>query len=275
MTELDALAPGPVGRWTHEHVVVEQTDDFAVGALVANRAGGLLTVRHALTSSHIAESLVPVITDLELSQREFELVMVGLVRSTVDDPVEAWTTYYRNSLDHLLRGTSEFAPVHERAESLVRGSVLDLGSCFGFFPLRLGMGGHRVTATDLSAGTMRLLGTVAPHLGVTLDVITADAAGVPVPDNSADTVTALHLLEHVDEHLGVRILDEALRIARERVVIAVPFEAEATACHGHIRTFDTATLAALGRSVGRPFEVEEFRGGWLVIDASMVPAAVV
>lgn len=271
MTELDALAPGTPGRWAHDGVVVEYAADLPVGAVEID-ATTPRTVRHGLTSAQISESLVERITGLDLSQRDFELVMVGLVRSTVADPVEAWTTYYRNSLDELLSGAAAFAPIHDRAQSLVRGSVLDLGSCFGFFPLRLALCGVTVTATDLSAGTMRLLGTVAPHLGVTIDVITSNAAGVPVADNSVDTVTALHLLEHVDDALGERILLEAIRIARERVVVAVPYESEATACHGHVRTFDNDALHALGSRTGVPFEVDEHHGGWLVLDTARAAA---
>ena len=75
--------------------------------------------------------------------------MVGLVRSTVDGALESWTTYYRNSLAELLDGTADFAPIHDKAEELVRGSVLDLGSCFGFLPLRLARAGMDVTATDI------------------------------------------------------------------------------------------------------------------------------
>lgn len=268
MTELDALAPGIAGRWTHENVVVERDDALPAGSVAVDRGSAEIAIRHGLNSSHIGEKLVEKITAMDLTQREFELVMVGLVRSTVPDPVEAWTTYYRNSIDDLLSGASNFAPVHARAEALVDGSVLDLGSCFGFFPLRLALRGVQVTATDLSEGTMRLLSTVAPHLGVTLDVMTCDAAGIPVADKSADTVTALHLFEHVDEELGTRILGEAIRIARRRVVVAVPFEAEATACHGHIRTFDSSALHTLGVSTGLPFEVDEHHGGWLVLDTS-------
>mgnify|MGYP005991582069 FL=1 len=267
MTELDALAPSPDDVWGHENVVVRHIPGLELDAA---RTGSTVQVCHGLTSAEIGERLVPIVTEqarhVGLSQREFELVLVGIVRTTVADPVDAWATYYRNSLDELLSGTADFAPVHERAESLIVGSVLDLGSCFGFFPLRLAKKGHSVTATDLSAGTMRLLATVAPHLGITLDTVVCDASDVPVADNSVDTVTALHLLEHVDAETGTRIMKEALRIARTRVVVAVPFETETTACHGHVRTFDAQTLVALGRSTGSKFETSEHHGGWLVID---------
>ncbi|WP_230594475.1 mycofactocin oligosaccharide methyltransferase MftM [Rhodococcoides fascians] len=272
MSEVDALAASPDGVWAHENVMVRHVHGLGFDAV---RAGSTVQVCHGLASADIGERLVPLVTaqarHVGLSQREFELVLVGIVRTTIADPVDAWATYYRNSLDELLGGTADFAPVHERAEKLVVGSVLDLGSCFGFFPLRLAMKGHSVTATDLSAGTMRLLATVAPHLGITLDTVVCDAADVPVADNSVDTVTALHLLEHVDAETGSRIVAEALRIARRRVVVAVPFETETTACHGHVRTFDDAALVELGRSAGAEFETSEHHGGWLVIDKVAAP----
>jgi len=273
MTEIDALAPGPDGVWAHENVIVRYEPGLRFDAV---RAGSTVQVNHCLTSAEIGECLVPLITEqarhLGLSQREFEHVLVGIVRTTVADPVEAWTTYYRNSLDDLLSGRADFAPVHLRAAASIHGSVLDLGSCFGFFPLRLAMQGCSVTATDLSAGTMNLLATVAPRLGATLDTAVCDASRIPFDDNSVDTVTALHLLEHVDADTGSRILAEALRVARYRVVIAVPFETETTVCHGHVRTFDQRALAELGRSTGEPFETSEYHGGWLVIDKISTPS---
>ncbi|MFD6897564.1 mycofactocin oligosaccharide methyltransferase MftM [Rhodococcus sp. NPDC060086] len=272
MTVLDSLAPCPPGRWTHDHVTVEHipSGGLTSGGLTLHRGDDRLHVTHSLTADQLSERLVAGVTasvqDAAFGQEEFELTMVGLVRSTVPGALDAWVTYYRNSLSELLDGTAQFAPIHDTAEELVRGDVLDLGSCFGFLPLRLARAGTHVTATDILPGTMRLLDAVAPELGIELDTIVCDAAHVPVPDNSSDTVTAVHLLEHVGAEIGDAVLHEALRIARERVVIAVPFEDEATACHGHIRTFDLAALEALGRGTGRPYEAFEHHGGWLVID---------
>jgi len=269
MTVLDSLAPCPPGRWTHDHVTVEHVDS---GPLTLRRSDGRLRVTHSLTPADLSERLVAGVTasvqDADFGQEEFELTMVGLVRSTVPGALDSWSVYYRNSLHELLDGTADFAPIHDRAAELVRGSVLDLGSCFGFLPLRLAGAGVPVTATDILPGTMRLLDAVAPELGVALETIVCDATHVPVPDGSADTVTAIHLLEHVDDTIGDAVVDEALRVARERVVIAVPFEDEATACHGHVRTFDPEALRALGERTGRDFDVVEHHGGWLILDAS-------
>ena len=267
MTVLDSLAPCSPGLWTHDHVTVERVP---TGPLNIRREDTRLHVTHSLTPEEISERLVAEVTasirDAAFGRDEFELTMVGIVRSTVPGALDAWVTYYRNSLGELLDGTADFAPIHDKAAELVHGDVLDLGSCFGFLPLRLASAGTTVTATDILPGTMRLLEAVAPRLGLHLDTLVCDAANVPVPDASADTVTAIHLLEHVDDALGATILAEALRLARRRVVVAVPFEDEATICHGHVRTFDLAALEDLGRSTGRPFEVFEHHGGWLVVD---------
>jgi hypothetical protein len=63
------------------------------------------------------------------------------------------------------------------------------------------------------------------------------------------------------------VVGEMLRVARRRVVVAVPFEDEPNPTWGHIRTFDLTALDALGAATGHPYAVEEHHGGWLVIDA--------
>jgi SAM-dependent methyltransferase len=263
LAPLDVLAPGRSGSWAHDGVVVVR----APGAGLRATRGARLVVTHDLTADELDESLVARVGGLVRGAREFELVLTGLVRSTVDDPLQAWTTYYRNSLAALGDGSAAFAPVHDRAAGLVRGaSVLDLGSCFGFFPLRLAAAGLTVTASDLCAGTVRLLAAVAPQLGVELGTLVCDAAAVPRPDGCADTVTVLHVLEHLDPEHGEAVLAEAVRLARRRVVVAVPLEDTATTCHGHVRTFTLDGLAALADALPGRTRVSEHHGGWLVLD---------
>ena len=59
---------------------------------------------------------------------------------------------------------------------------------------------------------------------------------------------------------------EALRLARRRVVVAVPLEDEADETFGHVRTVSLDDLNRWGRSIGRPYDVHELHGGWLVVD---------
>jgi hypothetical protein len=81
-------------------------------------------------------------------------------------------------------------------------------------------------------------------------------------------VTAVHLLEHLPAADTVTVLDEMLRVARHRVVVAVPYEDVPEPVYGHLRTFDHAGLRALGERTGRAFTVADDHGGWLVVDVA-------
>lgn len=214
----------------------------------------------------------------DITPAEFERRFVRIVEDSAADRLEAWTAFYRNTLSGLAAGggepggtIAEFAPVHARAAALALGpEVLELGCCFGFLSLRLAGAGHRVTAVDLSAATVALLAAVADRLGVPVGAVAGDATAVPLADGCADTVYAVHLLEHLPPAAGAAALREMLRLARRRVVVAVPFEDQPNPAWGHVRRFDTATLATLGTAVGSAtgaaHRVEEYHGGWLLFD---------
>jgi SAM-dependent methyltransferase len=201
----------------------------------------------------------------------FEEAFVAIVTAAAQNPEDAWFAFYRNTLAALsgapLPGgtNAELKPVHERAADLALGDVLELGCCFGFLSLRLAAAGHRVTATDLTPGTVALLDRMAPRLGLPVDTLVADARAVPLPDGHADTVFAVHLIEHLPPAEGEAVLVEAIRLARRRVVVAVPFETEPNETWGHVTTFDDAALRTLGERTGLPYEVGEHHGGWLTI----------
>jgi ubiquinone/menaquinone biosynthesis C-methylase UbiE len=129
--------------------------------------------------------------------------------------------------------------------------------------------GFSVTATDVSGPTMDLLDRSSPRLRRPLRTVVCDAASVPLPDGAADTVTVLHLLEHIDADAAAAVLCDAMRLARRRVIVAVPFEDVPRACYGHVQRFDVGALMAIAdawRGSGVKAEVHEFHGGWLVLD---------
>jgi len=210
-----------------------------------------------------------------LGSELFERLMTGVVLSSADDAPAAWELFYRNTLARLGElgpGSAEagslaaYAPVYAHAVSLVgTGPVLELGSCFGFLSLRLAAHAP-VTASDVTANTVRLLAQVAPRLGHRVDTLICDAARVPRPDASFDTVLAVHLLEHLEPAHGRAVLAEMRRLAARRVVVAVPFEAEPTAAFGHVRVFDLDDLRRLGEESGWRSTHYEHHGGWLVLD---------
>jgi len=254
--------------------------DLCTTRFCTTRTGDLLDVVHDISPNELNDDLAELLAEQlddagALSgQREFELVFTGVVLSTIDGTMASWHRFYRNSMDRLERGAAAFAPIHEHAETLLAGTcLLDLGSCFGFFPLRAAARGYRVLATDLSAPTMQLLERVSRELGRPMRTLACDASRVPLADRSVDTVSVLHLLEHLDPETAAAVVGEGLRLARRRVIVAVPFEDEPRACYGHIQRFDTGTLHRLGTRFTDQHEgihatVHEYHGGWLVIDRS-------
>lgn len=242
------------------------------------RDGTQLTVEHDLAPDDLCDELAVTLSEQLVDtgalrgQSEFEAVFTGVVRSTVDGGLPAWLRFYRNSLDKLESGATAFAPIHAWAAGQVQGHrVLDLGSCFGFFPLRLVREGKDVLATDLSAPTMHLLSTVSSRLRRPLTTMTCDAADVPLPDGSADTVSVLHLIEHLTSEAIEAVLDEAIRLARHRVIVAVPFEDEPRACYGHLQRFDLPAVQRIASEVtrrhrGLTARSYEHHGGWLIVD---------
>jgi hypothetical protein len=285
---LDPLAPASSGTWSGHNVQVHRRvgphrEHRAPGAVCAprfctHRRGQLLTVEHDLTPDELCDELAVMLAEQLIDsgalrgQSEFEQVFTGVVRSTIDGGLPAWLRFYRNSLHKLESGTTAFAHIHAHAADLVRGaSLVDLGSCFGFFPLRMARGHVGVIATDLSRPTMDLLAKARFELRRPLRTLCCDAAEVPLPTGSADTVTALHLLEHLPPGVANSVATEALRLARRRVVIAVPFEEEPRACYGHIQRFDLAALHRMAAMLCAEHPelraaVHEFHGGWLILD---------
>lgn len=295
---IDPLPVGAAGTYRDGLVEVVRTSEVPPGA---TRTGSFaFWTDHDRV--HLAHDLPPEKVDNDLAglvaaelfapgwlegSELFERLMTGLVVSSADDPLSAWTLFYRNTLERLGELTSTegvqrartqgpnplvegslagYAPVYRHAAGLIDpGSVLELGSCFGFFSL-FAADRFEVTASDLSANTVRLLTRVAPLLGRPLETVICDAARVPRPDRSYDTVVALHLLEHLPAEHGAAVVAEMQRLARRRVVIAVPFEDEPTAAYGHVRVFTSRTLVEMADASGWWWTVHEHHGGWLVLD---------
>jgi Methyltransferase domain len=295
---IDPLAPGPHGRYDDYLVTVlhaeppggrsadpgpvVRTDHFRL-----TERAGRIEVTHWLHPDQLDNDVAGMLAEELfapgwLSGAEiFERVFTGVVRSCIDDPLLAWCTFYGNTLARIRQcwqgadaangrertTIGELAPVYAHALQFIpAGRVLDLGSCFGFLPLLLAeRPANTVTASDLSGGTMRLLTAVAAARGLQVSTLVCDAARIPVPDGWADTVSVIHLLEHVSPDHGLAVIGEALRVARHQVVVAVPLEDAPTAAYGHIRVYNLRQLGELGERVGHRYSVHEHHGGWLVL----------
>ncbi len=232
-------------------------------------------------AGHIAAELGPL--GLVPDGPAFERVFVESVQAAHPDPTQAWNLFYGNTMRRLRRpdhgGTGSvatFARIYDHVLSLIRGTtVLDVGCCFGFLPLlaadrdpRL-----RVIGTDLVPSAVALAGRIARAQGSRARFAAADLLALPVADQAVDTVLAVHILEHLEAEASALAVAQLCRVARHRVVIAVPLEATPDPTFGHIQAFDLARLAGLGTGPDTPESqgtwsptVYAADGGWLVLD---------
>ena len=209
----------------------------------------------------------------------FEQAFVAHVEASAEDPQQAWDRFYDATLLRVARGwgrqlpgpgtVATFTRIWSRAAALSRGpSALDVGTCFGFFPLAWSSvpGAPRLLAADLSAASAALAARQARRLAAGVNVVCADGTRLPLPDRAVSTVHLLHVLEHVRPSVGDHVLREALRVADRRVVVAVPVEARPDSVFGHVQVFDLPRMAVLGCRTGWHASLVDADGAWLVLD---------
>ena len=92
--------------------------------------------------------------------------------------------------------------------------------------------------------------------------IVADVERVPLPDRSADVVTALEILEHATN--PAKVAGEAVRLARRFLIISVPSVTDDNP--GHLHLFDAPALEALLYGAGaRRVTVRQVPGHYVVL----------
>lgn len=291
--ELDAYLACPGGVYRTDVVAVRRraaasrqrlgiarTAHFDIG-----RLGTGLLLEHALAPEDVSDDISGYLSE-ELfdagwirGPELFEELFVGIVLTCADAPQQAWLNFYRNTIRRIDEeitaptghgSIAAYAPVHAHVEQVVRGSAVhELGTCFGFQALRLARRGLDVVASDVLPGSVHLLQDMSRLLDLPVQAMVADAARVNAPDASCDTVLAIHLLEHVPDDTAVEIIREACRLARRRVVVAVPFEDDPAQQFGHLRSITLDDLRSWVRAarVDWEWQVYEHHGGWLVLDS--------
>jgi SAM-dependent methyltransferase len=225
-------------------------------------------------ADHIAAELAPL--GLVPDGSAFERIFVEAVMASEPDPVRAWTRFYDNTMALLrhadLGGTdcvATFGRIYSRAMSLIRGTtVLDVGCCFGFLPLLAAERDPRlrVIGTDVAPRSAALAGRMSRTRGSRARFAAADLLALPVASQAVDTVLAIHVLEHLPSGASRPALAELRRVARSRVVVAVPLEEAPDPLFGHLQAFDLPALADIGAVPGWSRAAYCADGGWLVLD---------
>lgn len=131
--------------------------------------------------------------------------------------------------------------------SLVVGkSVLDVGCGSG-----IGIGLHQLFDPQLS-----VVGMEGSDEGRRiwdargLNVVTGSIYKLPFGDNEFDTVVSSHVLEHLEN--PIKALIESIRVARRRVIHAVPIGNVDDKNHGtpHLHVFSRVSIRELAKNAG-------------------------
>lgn len=294
------------GRWIHkdgELIVASEVANSGIHDVLASQAihvyksphflvfslDGAIVVLHRLEPSEIDNDLAELVAG-ELVRsgyvavpRAFERCFAGVVLSSAPGPTEAWRAFYGNTLSKLQQVPSGsypgrdsgpvamFGRIYQHAGALVAGSsLLDVGTCFGFFPLLLQQWDPqlKIVAFDVSQPILELARDAdgsRRHAG-TVTFVCGNACGMPFANRSFDTVSALHVLEHLSPSSASRALQEMCRVARRRVIVAVPLEEEADPAYEHVQSFDREGLLKLTTKTGWRCSFEDYLGGWVILE---------
>lgn len=260
---------------------------------------------HTFDQTSVDEDVAELIGDelaplgFPASAKDFGDVLFGIVATTsppslvcpdcgrlhLDRP-GIWRHYCLNSLDRLRRllgdlstggdGAShltQFAAIYRRiVECRAGASLLDVGSNLGLMPVLVAAGGGPVVGCDNRPEAVECAADLAAAAQVEVAFVLRDVLAPDFPEiGRFDTVTAVHLLEHLPERALPVALANLLHVTRLRLIVAVPYEAEAQAVYGHQQAFTRRTLDGWGRWCvetlgGGAYRIEDVSGGFLVLD---------
>ena len=250
-----------------------QTPHFRVHGNVVEPRFPLARLDNELTD-FIASELGPL--GLVPDQKAFERIFLDVVLATAQRPTLAWRAFYRNTLRRLRQPAAEgqssvgtFARIYAGVLPLIRGTrILDVGCCFGFLPMLLAEQdpGLAVLGCDVTPGSVTLAHSMAAELRSRVTFLAGDVQHLPFRSEAVDTVLSVHVLEHLPAVATLTAVAELCRVARHRVVVAVPLEASPDPTYGHLQVFDLCALWEIGAETGWKCGVHEDEGGWLVLD---------
>lgn len=292
----DGLYQMTKARLAQQGLQLEETMHFLV-ARPADTDRVIVVHRFLPTEidNNLVDYLMQELSEFMTSDQAFGHTMIGVVQSMKPrDPVGAWGMFSLNTLqrfrEYLDDDTLQYPPttigacatVYRRLFSLRLGmSLLDVGCACAFWPTLLAERAPnaygRIVGVDNRLDAIHLSQNIAAlteHRDLTflqLDLLTSQFVEEL---GSFDTVTAIHMLEHLPEEQLSLALDHLLHVTRHRLIIAVPYEEEATRAYGHEQVFTREKLERWGKwcveSIGGTglYWCEEVAGGLLIVDRS-------
>lgn len=269
--------------------------------VVCQKAGSAQSIiMHVLTQSQVDADIICVVADELASCRVFTTAktygatLFAILASTCPAPrtqSAVWRLFCLNTLakfQSLITSPSQevpecvshitsFARIYRRVFELCCGhSFLDVGTSFGFLPVLFAKNTAftRIVGCDNEpdildiARDLAIVTEVQRPTFTVQDLLDEDFAHV----GRFDTVTAIHLLEHLTEQQLPVALAHLLEVTSHRLIVAVPYEETPQANYGHVQRFTPQKLDQWGHwcrerlnGHGR-YWCEDVAGGMLIIE---------
>jgi SAM-dependent methyltransferase len=285
--------------------------------VVCRRGSGSrqVIVMHTFSQATVDEDLSPMVADelgplgVVASPDDYGSALFAIVASASPaavrcptcgevhlDPPTIWRTFSTNTLERLrtlvasdsvapptgMSHIAQFARIYQRiVEHTVGDSLLDVGSNLGLLPVLLAerFSALTVVGCDNRADAVACGADLAQTTGNdrvmfrVKDVLGADFGEI----GQFDTVTAVHVLEHLTEDELPVALTRMFQATARRLIVSVPYENMAQRLYGHRQEFTVEKLQVWGDwcvdSLGAARSwCEEASGGMLVIDRFPDPA---
>ncbi len=238
--------------------------------------------------NNLVDCLMQELSGLMTTDQAFGHAMIGVVNSIKPhDPVGAWGIFSLNTLrrfreyldepdlEYPLTTIGACATIYRRLFLLKVGkSLLDVGCACAFWPALVAERDpdsyERIVGVDNRLDAIHL----SQHMAALIDkqdlrFLQLDLLGTRFVEElgTFDTVTAIHILEHLsEEHL--------LQVTGHRLIVAVPYEQQATVAYGHAQIFTQEKLDQWGtwcvellEDRGR-YWCEDVAGGLLIVERS-------
>jgi SAM-dependent methyltransferase len=297
----DGLAEA-VDRLASRGFRVRQTPHFV---LCQRRLAGQAVLLHRFDESTIDEDISPIVGE-ELgsvgavtSPREYGEALFAVVASTCPSSLDCpecgrlhldraaiWRHFSLNTLARLracmsgplgegVSHTAVFGAIYRRVfECRVGESLLDVGSNLGHLPVLLSelAGDVTVVGCDNRRESIVCCEALAAATGARVSFRLADVLARDFGEiGTFDTVTAVHVLEHLTEDELPAALTAMLGVTARRLIVSVPYEEVVQPLYGHRQSFTPEKLGSWGEwcveaLAGGRFACEYVGGGFLVVD---------
>lgn len=139
-------------------------------------------------------------------------------------------------------------------------SILDVGSGNGIFPLLLKLTNPYldITASDKWFITMKFIKRYAKKNKIFIKLKKLNILK-PTLDKIYDTVIISNVLEHFKEKFNTTVINNCLKLAKCRVIIAVPFEKRKLS-KGHLQNFNITKLINLAKKPSISYKIVPIDG---------------